>query len=289
MESKRAAVRRYWDAHPISSHSVRYDSGTAESFDAIYERWQRRMNPRRLAFLDACAGEQLLEVGCGIAVDGRYLASHGTRYQAVDLSRQSLKLARKHFALNDLPVRFANADATRLPFADGTFGIVYSVGVLHHVPDMRAACREVVRVVRPGGTVRVMLYNRRSYHYLLVHYLVRPLLWLLLHLPFGAKVARLAPEKLRQMYEISRRHGFDRERILSVSTDWSEPGEDDFNPLSYFVSEREARDLFAGLADFQFYTTDLKYFPLPWFRELVERRWGFFLQCTARKPEPGDA
>jgi len=109
-------VRRYWDAHPISVDSVPHEPGTSDSFDAIYARWQRQMHPRRLAFLESCAGDRVLEIGCGIAIDGRFLASHGARYQAVDLSRASLALARRHFALNDLPPRFANADATGLPF-----------------------------------------------------------------------------------------------------------------------------------------------------------------------------
>jgi hypothetical protein len=44
------------------------------------------------------------------------------------------------------------------------------------------------------------------------------------------------------------------------------------------------RTLFAGLEDFEFYTTELKYYPLPFMRKAVEDRWGFFLQITARKP-----
>ena len=39
-----------------------------------------------------------------------------------------------------------------------------------------------------------------------------------------------------------------------------------------------------GLRDFEFYTTDLKYFPLRFLHEPVEKRWGFFLQITATKP-----
>jgi 2-polyprenyl-3-methyl-5-hydroxy-6-metoxy-1,4-benzoquinol methylase len=285
LEVQRSATRRYWDAHPIATDSVPYPRGTRESFDAIFQDWERRMDPRRLAFLDSCAGKSVLEVGCGIAVDGRYLASLGARYQAVDLSRESLRLAVTHFALKGLRGGFANADATRLPFADGSFDVVMSIGVLHHVPDMESACREVVRVTRPGGIVRIMLYNRRSYHFLLVDRVVRPLMWLLQKLPFGAQLARFAPRKFQQIDEICRRHGFDRQRVLSASTDWSEPGEGNFNPLSHFVSAGEARRLFAGLTDFQFYRTDLKYFPIPWLRAPVERYFGFFLQMTARKPD----
>jgi SAM-dependent methyltransferase len=286
VEQRRTQTRRYWDAHPIATDSVPYERGTIDSFDAIFARWEQAMTPRRLEFLDSCRGKRLLEIGCGIGIDGRYLSSIGAQYQAADLSRQSLRLAQRHFALKGLAPRFANADATRLPFADETFDVVYSSGVLHHVPDMRAACREAVRVLRPGGTARIMLYHRASYHYALVHWLVRPLVWLLLALPGGGAIARLLPDKFRQTYEICRKDGFDADRILSISTDTSTPGESNYNPLSYFVTRDEVRDLFAGLEDFEFYTTILSYFPLPFLRRAVEDRWGFFLQITARKPRP---
>ena len=78
------AVRRYWDAHPISTDSVPFDRGSPEQFEAIYSRWQRHGTSRRREFLDTCLGRKVLEVGCGIAVDGRFLSENGVDYQAVD-------------------------------------------------------------------------------------------------------------------------------------------------------------------------------------------------------------
>ena len=94
----------------------------------------------------------------------------------------------------------------------------------------------------------------------------------------------MLPDKFRQTYEICRDDGFDSDRILSISTDTSTPGEANYNPLSYFVTRNDVRQLLLGLEDFEFYTTDLKYFPFPFGRRAVENRWGFFLQITARKP-----
>jgi len=284
VERERLATRRYWDAHPIATDGVPHARGSRESFDAIFANWERDMKPRRLAFLDACRGKRLLEIGCGIGIDGRYLSSIGVDYQAIDMSRESLHLAKRHFEMNDLPVRVSNGDATRLPFANGTFDVVYSSGVLHHVPDMAAACREAVRVIKPGGTARLMLYHRDSYHYWLVHYVVRPMVWLLLKLPFGGSIAKMLPRKFRETYEICAQDGFGADRILAISTDTSTAGEANYNPLSYFVTRSEVRKLLDGLEDFDFYTTDLKYFPVPFLHGLVEGRWGFFLQITARKP-----
>jgi SAM-dependent methyltransferase len=56
----------------------------------------------------------------------------------------------------------AVGDAESLPFADGTFDVVYSWGVLHHSPDTPKAFREVLRVLKPGGEARIMIYQTWS-------------------------------------------------------------------------------------------------------------------------------
>jgi ubiquinone/menaquinone biosynthesis C-methylase UbiE len=60
---------------------------------------------------------------------------------------------------------FSLADAERLPFADETFDVYYSNGVLHHTPETSAAIGEAHRVLRTGGTAKVMLYHRNSWGY----------------------------------------------------------------------------------------------------------------------------
>ena len=284
LEVLRGKIRDYWDAHPIATQSSSSPPGSPEFYEALDHRWQARSEESRRGLLETCRGHKVLEVGCGVGAAGRFLREHGVDYQAVDLSRRSLELVRDYFRLRDLEPRFVNADATALPFRDGSFGFVFSIGVLHHVPEARRACREVVRITEPGGSVRVMLYNRHSYHYWLVAYVIRPIVWLLLRLSIGVRLLGLAPAKLRAMVEISREHGFDKQRLLDISTDVSEAGENDYDLLSYFFSEAEMREIFGELLDHRFERMDLKYFPLPWLRRAVEKRWGFFLTMTARRP-----
>jgi SAM-dependent methyltransferase len=62
-------------------------------------------------------------------------------------------------------VRAVQASGTELPFADGTFDLVYCVAVLHHVAEpgaVRATLREMVRVTRPGGRVLIWDHNPRN-------------------------------------------------------------------------------------------------------------------------------
>jgi SAM-dependent methyltransferase len=283
-QRRRAEAGRYWNAHPIAVDSVDFEPGSRESFEAIYARWRETIDEHRARFLEACRGRRVLEVGCGTARDGRFLTEHGIDYRAVDASRRSLALAHAHFSQQGLPARFANADATALPFADGAFDLVFSIGVVHHLPDWSRACREIARVTAPRGLVRVMVYNRHSYHYALVRFVVCPLVWLSLRLPPLAWVVRRGPRKLRELHEIAREHGFSSERLLAASTDTSTAGEGNYNPLSHFLTEADLRRTFPDLEDLRFFRMDLKYFPLPFLRGAIERRFGFFLTLTARKP-----
>jgi SAM-dependent methyltransferase len=279
----KAQVRDYWDTHPLGAELVPYEVGTPEYIDALYARWCETIDEHRLVFLESCRGKKVLEIGCGSGMDSRFLIEHGIDYRGLDRSFRSLQLSRQMVEAAGLRGCFVNGDATALPFPDEEFDLVFSIGVLHHVPDMEKACREVVRVAKPGATVRVMLYNRHSYHYALVSYVVRPLIWLMIHVPGLAALASRAPKKFREMYRIAKQHGFDRQRILSSSTDTSHPGEKDFNPLSRFVTESEVRALFDTLEGFKFFRLVLSYFPVPFLRRIVEERFGFFLTFTATK------
>jgi SAM-dependent methyltransferase len=60
------------------------------------------------------------------------------------------------------PERISVGDAENLPFRSDSFDLGYSFGVLHHSPDTIKAIGELVRVIRPGGELKMMLYNRHS-------------------------------------------------------------------------------------------------------------------------------
>jgi SAM-dependent methyltransferase len=153
VEDEKRNLRRYWDAHPISTDSVPYEAGTRESFEAIYEKWKGTIDAMRLEFLESCRGRRVLEVGCGIGKDARFLTENEIDYTGLDYSFRTLGLARKHFDYVGLRKRFVNGDAVALPFPDGAFGLAMSVGVIHHIVGTTEACRELVRVTAPGAAV----------------------------------------------------------------------------------------------------------------------------------------
>jgi len=88
----------------------------------------------------------ILDIGCGDGLFASLLFQQPVEC-GIDLKISHLTRARESGAYRDVKV----ADATRLPFDAGSFGTVFSNSVLEHIPDIDAVCREVARVLRPGG------------------------------------------------------------------------------------------------------------------------------------------
>jgi SAM-dependent methyltransferase len=157
------AVRDYWQENPCAAGLARAEPGSP-GFYADVEQAKLRLEPHEVAFADfpAWRGRDVLEIGCGVGVDTTRFARAGAYVTAIDLTDAAVSLARGLLALEHLDGTVIVADAESLPFADESFDLVYSWGVLHHTPDIGLALAEARRVLRPGGEARVMLYGRRS-------------------------------------------------------------------------------------------------------------------------------
>jgi SAM-dependent methyltransferase len=101
----------------------------------------------------------VLDAGCGMGRHARQMAPHVGRLVAVDFSR-AIDQAMRNTA--DSPnVTCIQADLLDLPIPDGTFDLVYSLGVLHHLARTEQALAQLVAKLKPGGHLRVYLYWRR--------------------------------------------------------------------------------------------------------------------------------
>ena len=99
---------------------------------------------------------QVLDVGCGSGRWARYLAMRAGFIEAVDPSNAVFPA---QVFLADLKnVRVTQAGVDELPFPDESFDFVFSLGVLHHIPDTKAAMRRCVEKLKPGGYFLVYLY-----------------------------------------------------------------------------------------------------------------------------------
>jgi ubiquinone/menaquinone biosynthesis C-methylase UbiE len=100
---------------------------------------------------------QAMDVGCGSGRWARFVAPHVGTLHLVDPSAEALEVARQN--LRDEPnCTFHLSGVDDLPLPDESLDFVYSLGVLHHVPDTEAAIHACVSKLKPGGTFLVYLY-----------------------------------------------------------------------------------------------------------------------------------
>jgi len=160
------SVQSFWNAHPCGAKFAGHEPGTLPFFRAVEEhRYALEPHIREMASFTDAAGKRVLEIGCGLGTDGAQFAKAGADYVGMDLSEASVNLAKENLRLRNLPACWLVSDAESLPFADDTFDLVYSNGVLHHTPDLPAAVAEIHRILRPRGRAIVMMYHKASLNY----------------------------------------------------------------------------------------------------------------------------
>ena len=130
----------------------------------------------------------VLDVGCGSGRWTKYLAPRARFVEAVDPS-EAVVTAQRFLADSD-NVRLTQAGVDDLPFADDSFDFVFSLGVLHHIPDTAEAMQRCVAKLKPGGHFLVYLYydlDNRGPLYRAMFLMSTPIRRIVAGLPKGAK------------------------------------------------------------------------------------------------------
>jgi ubiquinone/menaquinone biosynthesis C-methylase UbiE len=267
LEEEKRRAREQWSEDPCGAAYAREaELGTREFFEEVERHRYAEYAPWMPAVMgfDLFRDARLLEIGCGMGTDLLQFARGGARCTGVDLTPRSIEITRHRFALYRMAGDFTLADGEHLPFQDESFDVVYSNGVLHHTPDTERAVGEVHRVLRPGGTARVMLYHRHSLNY-----------WGEMILHRGL----LRGELLR---------GSSPQEIMSRHVEYSEHGG---RPLVKVYSRREAQRLFARFAEVTVEVEQMIRQELGLFRHLIpeslfrrlRRHLGWNVIITAKK------
>jgi ubiquinone/menaquinone biosynthesis C-methylase UbiE len=142
--------------------------GTREYFDEVEAR-KYFVEPHIPLFaeFDRWADKRVLEVGCGIGTDSINFARAGARLTAVELSSESLRVAKRRADVMGVADRIdfvqANAEELTSTLAGETYDLVYSFGVIHHTPRPDRALGEMHALTAAGGTLKLMVYHRRSW------------------------------------------------------------------------------------------------------------------------------
>lgn len=178
--SARAETRAHWNRIPCGSgrYLDEFEPETLEYFDAVrrsrYEVTDSWM-PRTIDFASASGGS-VLEIGFGMGSDLLSWAEGGADVHGIDITEEHLRLARLNFELHDRKADLKLCDATQIDYPDNHFDVVYSNGVLHHIPETVRCIGEAWRVLRPGGRLILTLYHRWSAFHLVTLLLYRGVL-----------------------------------------------------------------------------------------------------------------
>jgi ubiquinone/menaquinone biosynthesis C-methylase UbiE len=240
-------VHDFWQANPCGAKFADAEIGSRDFFDAV-ERHRYATESHIPAVIDfpRWRDRDVIEVGCGLGTDAINFARHGARYTGVDLTEASIALVEKRFALEGLTANLRVADAEALPFADDSFDLFYSHGVLHHTPDTERAIDEAHRVLRPGGTAMVMLYHKNSYNYYVNIMTLRRLGVRLLGFDWGPRlVARLTGEDPARLLQLQQAYRRDRRRLLAPDEFLNQNTDGAGNPLARVYRRRDAARMFA--------------------------------------------
>jgi SAM-dependent methyltransferase len=184
-EMTEQVIREFWDTHPCGENLVESLGSDHEAFFRRYDAFRYRLEAHILKRLDAIdfKDKHVLEIGLGQGADSEQIIRRGAIWSGLDLTPESISRVSARLRLRGLPYqRLELGSALSLPFPDDSFDIVFSHGVLDHVPDIVQAQKEIARVLKPGGRLIAMLYARRSLNYLVAISVVRRLAIAVLYL-----------------------------------------------------------------------------------------------------------
>jgi len=162
MDIKQSVID-FWNNRPCNIKHSDKQIGTKEYFEEVSNR-KFFVESHILDFVHFknYNNKKVLEVGCGIGTTAHKFIEHGADYTGIDISEESINVAKERFKLFNLNGTLSVNDIEQCVLND-QFDLVYSFGVLHHTPDINKAIENIHRMLKPGGEFKLMLYASNSW------------------------------------------------------------------------------------------------------------------------------
>jgi len=160
-------IKKYWEkATPMQFKDEKWSYEKRRKF-----RYELQDYMHDAIGFDKYKGKNVLEIGVGGGLDLLEFCRFGAHGYGIDITNNAIKLAYDTAREAGKTIILSKASATSIPFDDSGFDLVYSFGVLHHIPDIEIALGEIKRALKPDGEVIAMLYNKDSllYAYSIYH------------------------------------------------------------------------------------------------------------------------
>ncbi len=127
-----------------------------QAFFDLYPYLLPLLRPERLA---NC---RVLEIGLGYGTLGQKLAESAAEYTGLDIAANPVEMMNHRLRLCGRPGKAVQGSALAMPFCEGRFDFVVSIGCFHHTGNLQQCLDETYRVLAPGGTAFIMVYNKFS-------------------------------------------------------------------------------------------------------------------------------
>lgn len=160
-------VKKFWDTRPCNIRHSNKPIGSREYFDEVEKR-KYFVEPHIPSFaeFEKWNGKRVLEIGCGIGTEATNFARNGAILTVIELSKESLELAKKRFEVYGLKANFilGNAeDLDNLLSKEEKFDLIWSFGVIHHSPHPEKILEKCKNFLKDDGEIRMMVYSKISY------------------------------------------------------------------------------------------------------------------------------
>ena len=267
-------VQNYWNARPCNIRHSPSPVGTRQYFDEVEAR-KYFVEPHIPLFAEFAKwkGKKVLEIGCGLGTDTINFARAGAQVTAVDLSTESLALAKKRaevFGLDNITFYQSNAEQLSDYVPVERYDLVYSFGVIHHTPHPERVIEQIHKYMDKDSIFKIMVYYRTSWK----------VFWM--RLKYGKKQGETLDELIARYSEAETgcpvTYSYTNETVKAFLKGFEIIDTKIDHIFPYSIPEYR---------NYQFKKVwYFRYLPQALFR-WMEQRWGWHLCVTARKSPDG--
>ncbi|MFT6765625.1 MAG: 2-polyprenyl-3-methyl-5-hydroxy-6-metoxy-1,4-benzoquinol methylase [Alteromonas naphthalenivorans] len=266
------ATKNVWGANPAGwTHAKEENPGTKAFFEKVLkERFGKEHDflPEFVQYQD-WKGKRVLEIGCGAGYDAYMFCKYGADYTGIDIVSENIDRTKKHLKLYNLKATVLEIDAEKLAF-DKKFDLIYSFGVLHHIPNIDVVLQKIKVNLADDGVFKLAVYNKNSIFYWL-H------LWWWDHVMCMGFLKESFDTRLAQI-EFTKSDSNPYVKVYTKKSITSLLEQNGFTVKNVLVKKLTHEDLPSVRFIWKFYT----YIPQS-FLNVLAKYWGWYLCVEAKK------